>query len=133
MLAMDLFSCRIVGFGVEAAQIDGVAVCRMYSRIIARQLLAKLRPKYSGTVLFWIRLDTLRKLGQFASSHNGGRVHSAHAGSTSSEHAASCATSRQSAAVLLAETRSRPTPTTDSFVVGSSPRKRNRRQIRGHN
>ena len=32
MLVMDVFTRRIVGFGVERAHIDGVAVCRMFNR-----------------------------------------------------------------------------------------------------
>jgi putative transposase len=31
MLVMDVFTRRIVGFGVEQAPIDGVAVCRMFN------------------------------------------------------------------------------------------------------
>ena len=31
LLVMDLFTRRIVGFGVEPAQIDGVGVCRMFN------------------------------------------------------------------------------------------------------
>jgi len=41
MLVMDVFTRRIVGFGVERADIDGVAVCRMFNRAIARQPLPK--------------------------------------------------------------------------------------------
>jgi len=41
MLVMDVFIRRIIGFGVERADIDGVAVCRMFNRAIARQSLPK--------------------------------------------------------------------------------------------
>ena len=41
MLVMDVFSRRIIGFGVEAAPIDGVSVCRMFNGAIARQSLPK--------------------------------------------------------------------------------------------
>ena len=41
MLVMDVFTRRIIGFGVERADIDGVAVCRMFNRAIARQPLPK--------------------------------------------------------------------------------------------
>lgn len=39
MLVMDVFTRRIVGFGVESAGIDGVSVCRMFSRASAAQSL----------------------------------------------------------------------------------------------
>jgi putative transposase len=41
MLVMDVFSRRIIGFGVEVAPIDGVSVCRMFNHAIARQSLPK--------------------------------------------------------------------------------------------
>ena len=41
MLVMDVFSRRIVGFGVESANIDGVSACRMFNRAIAGQRLPK--------------------------------------------------------------------------------------------
>jgi transposase InsO family protein len=41
MLVMDVFTRRIIGFGVERADIDGVAVCRMFNCVIARQPLPK--------------------------------------------------------------------------------------------
>ena len=37
MLVMDLFSRRIVGFGVAAGSLDGIKVCRMFNRTIAKQ------------------------------------------------------------------------------------------------
>jgi transposase InsO family protein len=45
MLVMDVFTRRIVGFGVEPACIDGVTVCRMFNRASARQAL----PKHAST------------------------------------------------------------------------------------
>ena len=45
MLVMDVFTRRIVGFGVESACIDGVSVCRMFNRASARQSL----PKHAST------------------------------------------------------------------------------------
>jgi putative transposase len=39
MVVMDVFTRRIIGFGVERADIDGVAVCRMFNRTIAGQPL----------------------------------------------------------------------------------------------
>ena len=41
MLVMDVFTRRIVGFGVESADIDGVSACRMFNRAIADQRLPK--------------------------------------------------------------------------------------------
>ena len=41
MVVMDVFTRRIIGFGVERADIDGVAVCRMFNRAIAGQPLPK--------------------------------------------------------------------------------------------
>ncbi|MEO8159116.1 MAG: integrase core domain-containing protein [Betaproteobacteria bacterium] len=39
MLVMDVFTRRIVGFGLERADIEGVAVCRMFNRAISGQPL----------------------------------------------------------------------------------------------
>lgn len=39
MLVMDVFTRRIVGFGVEAACVDGVSVCRMFNRASSGQSL----------------------------------------------------------------------------------------------
>jgi transposase InsO family protein len=41
MAAMDLFTRRIVGFGVAPTEIDGVAVCRMFNHAILGQPLPK--------------------------------------------------------------------------------------------
>jgi transposase InsO family protein len=37
MVVMDVFTRRIIGFGVAAANLDGTAVCRMFNRAIAKQ------------------------------------------------------------------------------------------------
>jgi len=37
MVVMDIFTRRIIGFGVAAANLDGPSVCRMFNRAIARQ------------------------------------------------------------------------------------------------
>ena len=37
MVVMDVFTRRIIGFGVAAANLDGIQVCRMFNRAIARQ------------------------------------------------------------------------------------------------
>ena len=31
MLVMDVFTRRIIGFGVERAYIDGISICRMFN------------------------------------------------------------------------------------------------------
>jgi putative transposase len=41
MLVMDAFTRRIIGFGVESADIDGVSACRMFNRAVAGQRLPK--------------------------------------------------------------------------------------------
>jgi putative transposase len=41
LLVMDVFTRRIVGFGVERAYIDGVSMCRMINHAIAGQPLPK--------------------------------------------------------------------------------------------
>ncbi len=42
MIVMDVFTRRIIGFGVAPADLDGPAVCRMFNRAIAKQT----PPKY---------------------------------------------------------------------------------------
>ena len=37
MVVMDVFTRRIIGFGVAAANLDGPVVCRMFNRAIAKQ------------------------------------------------------------------------------------------------
>ena len=37
MVVMDVYTRRIIGFGVAAANLDGPVVCRMFNRAIARQ------------------------------------------------------------------------------------------------
>ena len=41
MLVMDVFTRRLVGFGVERADIDGVSVCRMFNHATVGQPLPK--------------------------------------------------------------------------------------------
>jgi transposase InsO family protein len=41
LLVMDVFTRRLIGFGVERACIDGVSVCRMFNHAIAGQSLPK--------------------------------------------------------------------------------------------
>ena len=42
MIVMDVFTRRIIGFGVAPADLDGPVVCRMFNRAIAKQT----RPQY---------------------------------------------------------------------------------------
>ena len=41
MVVMDLFTRRIIGFGAEPADIDGISVCRMFNHAISGQPLPK--------------------------------------------------------------------------------------------
>src|SRR5258705_3607385 len=41
MVVMDVFTRRIIGFGVERADIDGISVCRMFNHAIVGQPLPK--------------------------------------------------------------------------------------------
>ena len=41
LVVMDVYTRRIVGFGVAAAHLDGIRVCRMFNRAIARQPLPR--------------------------------------------------------------------------------------------
>jgi transposase InsO family protein len=41
MVVMDVYTRRIVGFGVAPANLDGIRVCRMFNRAIARQSLPR--------------------------------------------------------------------------------------------
>jgi transposase InsO family protein len=34
---MDVFTRRIIGFGVAVANLDGTVICRMFNRAIAKQ------------------------------------------------------------------------------------------------
>ena len=37
MVIIDVFTRRLVGFGVESGSIDGISVCKMFNRAISRQ------------------------------------------------------------------------------------------------
>jgi transposase InsO family protein len=41
MLVTDVFTRRIIGFGIERASIDGVSVCQMFNHAVADRLLPK--------------------------------------------------------------------------------------------
>jgi len=41
LVVMDVYTRRIIGFGVAAANLDGIRACRMFNRAIARQPLPR--------------------------------------------------------------------------------------------
>ncbi len=41
MVVMDVYTRRIVGFGVAPADLDGIRVCRMFNHAIPRQTLPR--------------------------------------------------------------------------------------------
>jgi putative transposase len=41
LVVMDVFTRRIIGFGVERAHIDGVSVCRMFNHAVSSQRLPR--------------------------------------------------------------------------------------------
>src|SRR5208282_1893840 len=41
LVVMDVYTRRIIGFGVAAANLDGIRVCRMFNRAIARETLPR--------------------------------------------------------------------------------------------
>jgi len=41
MVVIDVFTRRLIGFGVEGRSIDGIAVCRMFNRAIAKHPMPK--------------------------------------------------------------------------------------------
>ncbi len=45
LVVMDQFTRRLIGFGVHAGDIDGIALCRMFNRIIS----GKVPPRYLST------------------------------------------------------------------------------------
>ena len=94
LVVIDVFTRRIIGFGIERASIDGVSVCRMFNHAVA----GRPPPKYVSTdhdslfrfrrwranlrVPFWNAVDLERKLETFRDYYNGHRVHRALAGLT---------------------------------------------------
>ena len=64
MVVMDLFTRRIIGFGIEPANIDGISVCRMFSHAIAGQRLPKYLSRDNDPLFRFHRwLANLRVLG----------------------------------------------------------------------
>jgi putative transposase len=113
LVVMDLFTRRIIGFGVERADVDGVSVCRMFNLAVAgrplpthistdhdplfrfHRWLANLRVREIEEiksvpyvqVFFWNAVDLARKLEEFREYYNNHRVHRVLAGSTSTQRA----------------------------------------------
>jgi len=75
LVVLDVFTRRIVGFGVESACIDGVSVCRMFNSAVAGHPL----PKHVSALA--------RKLEAFRDYYNGHRVHRGLAGLTPAQRA----------------------------------------------
>ncbi|MGH8605472.1 MAG: helix-turn-helix domain-containing protein, partial [Gammaproteobacteria bacterium] len=48
MVVMDVFTRRLIGFGIERGDLDGIAVCRMFNHAISQKTL----PKYDNDPLF---------------------------------------------------------------------------------
>ena len=51
LIVMDVFTRRIIGFGVQAVAVDGPALCRLFNRAIAGQTIPK-RLSYDHDPLF---------------------------------------------------------------------------------
>ena len=41
LLVMDVFTRRVIGFGIERARVDGISVCRMFNHTVAERPLPK--------------------------------------------------------------------------------------------
>ena len=64
MVVMDLFTRRLIGFGVECEPTDGLSVCRMFNHAIARQSLPKrISTDHDPLFRFHRWLANLRVLG----------------------------------------------------------------------
>ena len=74
LVVIDVFTRRSIGFGIERASIDGMAVCRMFNHAVNR-------------VLFGNAADLARKLEAFRDYYNDHRVHRALAGLTPAQFA----------------------------------------------
>jgi len=64
LVIMDQFTRRIVGFGVQAVALDGLALCRMLNQVISGQSLP-IRLSFDHDPLFWFQRwhANLRVLG----------------------------------------------------------------------
>jgi transposase InsO family protein len=60
LVVIDVFTRRIIGFGIARASIDGISVCRMFNHAVTGQ--------------FWNAVDLARKLAAFRDYYNDHRV-----------------------------------------------------------
>jgi transposase InsO family protein len=74
LVVIDVFTRRIIGFGIERGSIGGLSVCRMFNHAVNR-------------VVFWNAADLARKLEAFRDCYNGHRVHRALTGLTPAQRA----------------------------------------------
>jgi len=123
LVVMDQFTRRVIGFAVQAGDVNGRALCRMFNQAIAKQgnpkylssdndplflyhqwqanlrildieeiktvpyvplshpfverLIGTVRREFLDHVLFWNATDLQRKLDNFQTYYNTGRVHAA--------------------------------------------------------
>ena len=112
VVVIDQFSRRIIGFGVHAGDVDGVALCRMYydplflyhqwqanlrilsvdeiktvpytprSHPFVERLIGTIRREFIDQTLFWNVVDLERKLELFNDYYNRSRTHSSLDGNT---------------------------------------------------
>jgi putative transposase len=98
MVVMDVFTRRIIGFGVERADPCGVSVCRILevdeiksipyvpvSHPFVERLIGTIRREFLDHVLIWNAVDLGRKLEAFRNYYNENRVHQSLSGSTPGE------------------------------------------------
>jgi transposase InsO family protein len=69
VLVMDVFTRRIIGFGVERAPIDGISVCRMFNHAIAGRPLPKHLSTEPGGDSALLRHPPLRTVRESFPSH----------------------------------------------------------------
>ena len=89
MLVMDVFTRRIIGFGVERAEIDEIKSIPNVpvSHPFVERLIVTLRREYLDRTFFWNALGLERKLAEFSVYYNRIRVHQSLSGSTPEEQA----------------------------------------------
>jgi len=88
LVIIDVFTRRIIGFGIERASIDGMSVCRMFDHAVT----GRPPPKHVSTGVASVRWasdrhDPARKLAAFRDYYNGHRVHRGLAGLTPAQRA----------------------------------------------
>ncbi len=86
LVVMDVFTRRIVGFGIAGEYVDGPSLCRMFNQAIER-LIGTIRREYLDRTFFWNSVDLHQKLTDFQNYYNQARCHRALDGPTRAEHA----------------------------------------------